>query len=70
MITSKLGTVTLTIKEIPIPPNHIMLIMERNVADLHTSTHEYFFTKEEFIEFFEPLVKHHEELKNASIIQQ
>jgi hypothetical protein len=70
MITSKQGTLTLTIKEIPIPPKHIMLTMERNVADSHTSTQEYFFNQEEFIQFFEPLVKHYEELKHASIIQK
>lgn len=70
MITSKQGTITMTIKEIPIPPRHIMLTMERNVADKHTSIQEYFFDQEEFIKFFEPLVKHYEELKNANSIQK
>jgi hypothetical protein len=53
----------MTVQEIPIPPNHIMMKMSRDFGS-HTSTHEYYFDKKEFIEFWQPLTQYIMEIEN------
>lgn len=61
MITNKVGPTTMFLKEILIPPNNIMFTMERDYGS-YTSSHEYFFNPEEFLEFFKPLVEYYGKL--------
>ena len=63
MITSKLGTLMMTIKELPVPSKYIMVTIERDFGR-HKSNHEYFFTREEFVQFFEPLREYMMEIEN------
>ena len=65
MTKIKVGSNSLFIKEIPIPPKTIMVTFEKEIGD-HTSRNELFFEPEKFLEFFEPLVNYYEGVKNAS----
>jgi len=51
------------IKEIPVPPGEIQVIISTNFST-HTSFHEFYATPEEFLEFWKPLVEYYEGVKN------
>jgi len=53
----------IVIKDLPIPRGSIWITIETDNGE-YTTTQEYFATKEEFLNFFEPIVKKYEELKN------
>jgi hypothetical protein len=64
MITSKLGTLTMSVEEIPVPANHYMVKMTRDF-DTHETTHEYYFERKELIEFWQPLTQFIMEIENG-----
>lgn len=51
------------IKEIPVPKGTIMVTLEQDFGK-HVTTKEMFFTPEDFLEFFKPLVDYYEGVKN------
>ena len=62
-VMNTVGPTTLTLKEIPVPPKNIMMILDRDYG-VHTSSSEYFFTPEEFLQFFKPLVEYYGQVEN------
>jgi len=58
----------LTVSEIPVPAGMIRTLIESDIGTYKT-TKEFYATPEEFLAFWEPLVKHYEQVKNANSIQ-
>lgn len=60
---------TIKIQEIPVPAGYIQVKIESDVGQ-HKSTKEFYGTQEEFLTFWEPLVKYYEGVKHANSVQQ
>ena len=53
----------ITVKEIPVPEGMIQTVITTDY-ETHTTTHEFYGTKQEFLEFFKPLVDYYEGVKH------
>lgn len=54
---------TIEIKEIPVPPKTIHVVITNDLGQYTTKT-EFFASPEEFLEFWKPLVTHYEGINN------
>lgn len=51
------------IKEIPVPPKMIQVVISTDY-DTHVTRQEFYSTREQFLEFWKPLVQYYEGVKN------
>jgi hypothetical protein len=54
---------TIEIKEIPVPPKTIMVVISTDYGT-HISKDEFYAEPEEFLKFWQPLVTYYEKVKN------
>lgn len=58
----------LVIEEIPVPAGYIRTLIESDIGSYKT-TKEFYATKEEFLNFWKPLVTYYESIENDNSIQ-
>lgn len=54
---------TIEVKEIPVPPKMIMVVITTDYGT-HVSKDEFYAEPEEFLKFWQPLVEYYEGVKN------
>jgi hypothetical protein len=54
---------TITVKEIPVPPKTIQVVITTDYGT-HDTNHEFYAEPEEFLKFWQPLVQYYERVKN------
>lgn len=63
MIGITVGSNTIDIRQLQVPRGTIMVTLSQNNGVMETKR-ELFFTEEEFLKFFKPLVNYYEGVKN------